>query len=168
MLNKGAEMPTKVCTKCNIEKPATTENFSTNGKWGLHSRCRLCANAASSRWYQDNRQYVLENRDRERSAGVKLKRYGLTLEQYESLLVAQGGVCAICKKPPVGERLCIDHDHSCCPSEKACPRCIRGLVCRPCNLVLGNSGDNVTVLQDAIIYLGQKERPCLSHLMDQN
>jgi hypothetical protein len=40
------------------------------------------------------------------------RRYGLTLDQYVELLEAQGGVCAVCHKPPrPGEPLVVDHDH---------------------------------------------------------
>jgi hypothetical protein len=40
------------------------------------------------------------------------RRYGLTLDQYVELLEAQGGVCAVCHKPPRhGEPLVVDHDH---------------------------------------------------------
>jgi hypothetical protein len=39
------------------------------------------------------------------------RRYGLSLDQYVELLDAQGGVCAICGKPPKGRPLVPDHDH---------------------------------------------------------
>lgn len=59
--------------------------------------------------------------------------WGMTEEKYEQMLAAQKGVCAICLKPPRRTRLCIDHDHKCCGPQKACAKCIRGLVCFPCN-----------------------------------
>jgi len=37
--------------------------------------------------------------------------YGITLAEYEQRLADQGGVCAICKKPPGKNRLSVDHDH---------------------------------------------------------
>ena len=48
---------------------------------------------------------------------------------FDRLDVAQGGVCAICKKPPPPERtLDLDHDHATME--------IRGLLCRGCNMRL--------------------------------
>jgi hypothetical protein len=38
--------------------------------------------------------------------------YGLTCDDYQRLLAAQGGVCAVCGKPPVKWRLVPDHDHT--------------------------------------------------------
>jgi|SRR6187551_2418154 len=72
------------------------------------------------------------------------KRYGITIEQYNEMLAKQNGVCAICKQPevllaPNGEprNLCVDHDHSCCTSQRTCGKCIRGLLCQRCNVALG-------------------------------
>ena len=41
------------------------------------------------------------------------------------MLVAQGGVCAICKFPPKAVRLSVDHDHI--------TGRVRGLLCNVCN-----------------------------------
>ncbi len=55
--------------------------------------------------------------------------YGLELWQYDALLVAQGGVCAICLGAPDRQRLGVDHDHD--------TGRVRGLLCRRCNSQLG-------------------------------
>ena len=54
-------------------------------------------------------------------------RLGLTLDDYERMLAAQGGVCAICGKPPKqgGRRFHVDHEHK---SGR-----VRGLLCFTCN-----------------------------------
>lgn len=58
-----------------------------------------------------------------------LKRtYNITLDEYDVLLDAQGGVCAICKRPPRTRSLHVDHDHK--------TGLIRGLLCMPCNTQL--------------------------------
>ncbi len=64
--------------------------------------------------------------------------YKLTPEMFDRLMVAQDGLCAICgNSPGEGKRLEIDHDHACCPTIVTCGLCVRGLVCRRCNMALG-------------------------------
>jgi hypothetical protein len=59
-----------------------------------------------------------------------LKKYGMTLEDYQALSRKQGGVCAICRKPPRrGRLLCVDHNHV--------TNLVRGLVCSGCNVTVG-------------------------------
>ncbi|MFI0154362.1 endonuclease domain-containing protein [Streptomyces lydicus] len=56
--------------------------------------------------------------------------------------ISRGYVCGICgvSEQDVREnRLVIDHDHSCCPEPgKGCQACVRGLLCRGCNIMLGH------------------------------
>jgi Recombination endonuclease VII len=69
----------------------------------------------------------------------KLKRYGMTQEDFDRMLAAQGYACAMGREP-FGEDslICIDHDHACCPDEKrSCGKCVRGLLCVSCNTALG-------------------------------
>lgn len=44
MAETNSNTPTKVCTKCGEELPATTEFFykKDRGRYGLHSWCKLC------------------------------------------------------------------------------------------------------------------------------
>lgn len=78
-------------------------------------------------------------------------RYGLTLEQYNNMVEAQGGRCAICgtEEPGAGRNhLFIDHCHE--------TGVIRGLLCHHCNVGLGRF-KNVSILQAAINYLGRSQ-----------
>lgn len=50
--------------------------------------------------------------DRDKARDRRLKKlYGITSTQYDEMLGRQGGVCAICGRPPVNNRLAVDHDH---------------------------------------------------------
>lgn len=74
-------------------------------------------------------------------------RYGLTVEQYDAMFEAQGGLCACCGRPETRQkiagdsevaRLCVDHDHRCCPGDRSCGKCVRALLCTSCNLLVGH------------------------------
>lgn len=77
----------------------------------------------------------------------KLRRYGLTQERFDLLLEQQGHACGMCRKPFGSEqRVCVDHDHTCCPDERqSCGECIRGLLCISCNTTLGHIERNYAV-----------------------
>jgi hypothetical protein len=70
--------------------------------------------------------------------------YGITEEEFQARKAKQNNRCAMCFEIFV-KTPCIDHDHE---TEE-----IRGLLCRFCNLVLGNAHDSIEVLQGAIKYL---------------
>ena len=38
---------------------------------------------------------------------------------------------------PNNKRVNFDHDHSCCPTNNTCGKCLRGTLCTSCNLLLG-------------------------------
>lgn len=84
----------------------------------------------------------------------RLINYGITAAQYDAMLAAQGGGCAICTEQcSTGRRLAVDHDHSCCPGEKTCGKCIRGLLCGACNQGIGKLRDSPRLLIAAASYL---------------
>ena len=81
--------------------------------------------------------------------------YGFTVDAYFEMLKAQNEVCYICGDKPSGvkRRLCVDHDHSCCPGSKTCGKCVRKLLCMQCNVALGAVKDNIKLLEKMIEYL---------------
>ncbi len=81
--------------------------------------------------------------------------YNVTQEQYDQLLADQNGLCAICFRPPKARRLAVDHDHKCCPGSRSCGKCVRGLLCGPCNMGLGYFQDDPEVLIQALMYLDE-------------
>jgi len=93
--------------------------------------CRICATASRRR--------------------ILLKSYGITLERFDAMLIAQSGRCGVCSEPMLNPH--IDHDHACCPGRKSCGKCVRGLLCKNCNHCLGLFHDNIAVLRNAVNYL---------------
>jgi hypothetical protein len=63
--------------------------------------------------------------------------YGITREEWAWLLASQNGQCKLCDELDT-VRLNIDHDHACHPPGRACKKCIRGMLCRVCNRMLGH------------------------------
>jgi hypothetical protein len=65
-----------------------------------------------------------------------LKTYGITSEQYEDLYEAQRGTCYICRRATgATKKLSVDHDHA--------TGYVRGLLCTPCNKILGHLRDDI-------------------------
>jgi hypothetical protein len=79
-------------------------------------------------------------------AGHLKRKYGITLADYDAMLVAQGGGCAICGTPePDGQSLHVDHCHD--------TDAIRGLLCFSRNAGLGQFDHRVERLEAAVAYL---------------
>lgn len=117
------------------------------------TKCKVCVRAASARWAKRN--------PKKASQYTRLHKYGLTQGQYDDLIVAQDGRCAICGTTEPGGRGSwhIDHDHNCCPGDgKTCGQCVRGLLCVSCNWGLGHFKDDPKVLLEAADYLIQRGR----------
>lgn len=81
-------------------------------------------------------------------------KYGITIEDYETLRDAQGRACAICGRvDPIGRVskfgpeywLAVDHDHD--------TGRVRGLLCSNCNQALGLLNENPDLVRKAIAYL---------------
>jgi formate dehydrogenase maturation protein FdhE len=70
----------------------------------------------------------------------------MTQTDYDNMLTAQNGVCAICGNPPKsGKKLVVDHNHK--TGE------VRGLLCTPCNTGIGLLKDNQAILKNASNYI---------------
>lgn len=110
--------------------------------------------AAQAAWREKNPDYHAQwrqdNPEKVRANWIK-SRYGITIEQWDALLVAQSGRCEICTEPM--EQPGVDHDHACCPKQRSCGRCVRGLLCRRCNAWLGYVADDTDRMRAAIQYI---------------
>ena len=76
-------------------------------------------------------------------------RYGITLDQYDEMLVAQNSVCAICEGPPKTKPLYVDHCHT--------TGRIRGLLCAGCNTKMALIDDGPEVMRKFIEYSQEKK-----------
>lgn len=105
----------KVCGSCRhkSKEPCKCGGLKMPGS----TECRNCKYKGSNKILTRHREYLLN------------ERYGVSLADYDKILTAQKGVCAICKRPPKKYRLAVDHNHE--------SGQVRGLLCTPCNRALG-------------------------------
>lgn len=83
----------------------------------------------------------------------QLAKHGLTGDDRALIAVGQDG-CAICGRPTPGAKgWVIDHDHSCCSSNRSCESCRRGVLCQWCNAALGYAFDDPAILRRAADFL---------------
>jgi hypothetical protein len=127
--------PPPLCT-CHGEpmKWGKDARYRAGGQW----KCRVKNRAASLAWH-------FANPERVRQSHLQ-RTFGLTIEEYDEMLTAQGGACAICKGvEKSGKRLAVDHCHE--------TGRVRGLLCTNCNNAIGGLQDNPTLLRAAADYL---------------
>ena len=108
-------------------------------------------------WQQANPERVNENHRRnnarpERKRAMRdayyRRTFGISADEFDVLLEAQGGCCAICRgRPERAASLHLDHCHD--------TGAIRGILCGRCNQGLGLFGDDVALLDSAVRYLRQ-------------
>jgi hypothetical protein len=141
---------------------------------GYRNDCKACNLAAKHERYMKNpgpmkervKKWQQENSDRlneyrrayrarpERKladrAGHLMRKFNLTLEEYDQMLAAQDGGCAICgDAPDDGKTFHIDHDHG--TGE------VRGLLCQRCNHALGLFRESSDLLYAAAEYVAKTE-----------
>lgn len=114
-------------------------------------REQYASSKAVQDYYKESaKRYRQKNPSRRRHTEIR-NRYGLTIEQYESLLASQGDRCAICRCEFAGTPY-VDHNHT---TNKP-----RGLLCAKCNFGIGQFNDSPELLLAAAKYLDQWEHSC--------
>lgn len=132
----------KQCTNCDALKPREGFFADPAAIDGLRSWCIECCAAyqkREGRWHYRKREY---NLDRER---------------FWEMYNAQGGCCPTCREAVAEPDINVDHDHRCCPGRTSCGKCIRGLLCRNCNVALGQIKDSAATAASMENYLLQWE-----------
>lgn len=147
----------KRCGKCKEIKPVDQFDRHRGRKDGFQTRCRVCMKEINRDWYVRNKSRAAANvkawaqkyPERAKLAGRKghlKKTYGLTVEDYDRMLEAQGGKC-VCGA--VEDPLHVDHDHK--TGE------VRGLLCGSCNRTIGMALDSPKRLRVLALYLHRSQ-----------
>lgn len=136
----------KWCGRCQRWLPLT--HFSANRiKWdGLQERCDGCRKTHYSEVGKFTKTIPPLEVRRQRHRIQVIKSYGITEEEFNSMLERQEGKCAICGTTDWGKPSpSIDHDHK---TGK-----VRALLCNRCNRVLGLAEDSPELLSMMSDYL---------------
>lgn len=145
-------------SKCGVLKVLDDFNKTNDRASGRTSWCKACSTKRGRAWYSQDPQKFRDKTKRNRNyprervskaAWALKKYYKITPQEYEALSAAQGGMCALCGKPPGKRRLAVDHNHK---TDRN-----RALLCGKCNTGLGHFNDDLELLNKAIAYLHKWE-----------
>jgi len=141
----------KRCRKC---KQVLLKGFflkDSRNKDGLFGTCKSCQSEKAKEWAENHPAQTIN---------FRRNHYNIN---FNALWEQQKGMCALCGEPmlPKGKganSVVIDHDHQCCPPRpgragSSCGKCVRGLLHRQCNLLLGLIEKNQSKLDLAVKYL---------------
>lgn len=132
------------CCICKEFKPKERFTIDKKRPGDVGSMCRECKSLHIDKPYTKRTTEI-------RAIKFKMRRYGITEEEYRALYTHQSGVCAVCKRAETmvikGSvcTLAVDHDHE--------TGTVRGLLCRKCNQAIGLFKENVEWMEIAIAYL---------------
>lgn len=147
-------METKKCPRCKEVLGVDLFQKNKAAKDGLQYHCKACRKEIDSRPEHRKQHRERYHKNKHKTQGYKditLKRtYGISLDDYNSLLEQQNHTCKICHNQcSSGRSLAVDHCHS---TGK-----IRGLLCQKCNQGLGMFKDSEELLAKAIVYLQERK-----------
>ena len=144
--SKGRSRPVQsACKGCQRERGRTQLRKEQAQAWKERNREKLNA------WHRDyyhaktkHNETAMEARNEYARWRRRLKKYGVTKDMYESMMVKQDGKCAICKDEQWLE-LRVDHDHN--------TGAVRELLCAGCNAGIGLLRESPSVMRAAIQYV---------------
>lgn len=135
---------TRKCRACSETKRLTDFHLAN----GRRHRRRVCKSCCEARRQARRIADPVETARRDRAWTIRRK-YGITEDEFDALLAAQGGRCAICAREidvaDASLRPHIDHDHQ--------TGAVRGVLCFTCNTALGKFRDSTDLLMAAVRYL---------------
>lgn len=131
-------------------------------KWAANHRVRrndMPSEMANEERDRDVERYRnSENRRRQNLEAVRRANYrklGITVADYDKMVMMQGGRCACCGCANPGSSRkywCVDHDHF---TGK-----VRGLLCHKCNAAIAFLGDTIEGVVLALAYLRRHGDSC--------
>lgn len=206
----------KVCTKCQVHKPAQDFNRKSDSKTGLSSECKDCKKSyrkicefstcsrvvkkkklcerhleqvelgcelstvdsgqrkiptiIRNKYGQKKCPYCerwlnIESFTKQNHAPDKLaykcklcrnlERHNLSYKRFMKIISRQDWSCAVCKTKLYENinELCIDHNHLCCDKAESCGKCIRGILCRKCNMAEGLLKSDISIIENLLVYV---------------
>ena len=142
MANKATRQANPICNFCSCS--LTVDNWTDHMRKESQYCCLPCHKKRPSQSFESNKNSAL------------IRKYGITLEDFNNIKLEQSNSCAICKKSEVFStrpcnkpemNLAVDHCHS---TGK-----VRGLLCLKCNRALGLFEENIENLNEAIAYVNK-------------
>lgn len=146
-----AEKGKKYCPGCKQIK--ALDKFSTmKVRNKVASHCRECSKGMLSKYNQSiegkkvNHDRYIRNKIKTKDTVLR-RRFGISYEEYQTLLAKQNNCCAICKRSEKDNKkmLAVDHCHK---TNK-----IRALLCSSCNICLGFIEKNNLDIHNISAYL---------------
>lgn len=117
---EGPELK-RYCGKC-LRWRMAQEMYTRN-------RCKKCKAEHLVAWRQQNPDKAI--------AHHRWARYRITAAQATAMLKRQARKCRLCHGNLSLRQAMVDHNHSCCPTRRSCGLCVRSLLCRRCNNLVG-------------------------------
>jgi len=141
----------KICFKCKVKKPLDQFWLEHRKSGSRKPSCISCMKIYNAKYREKNREKIRESDkkrywdnifyQRERHL---IRKYGVSLSDYNKMFYKQKGKCAICSKKQ-SRSLDVDHDHE--------TKKVRGLLCTNCNRMIGHAHDSPKRLLLAANYL---------------
>lgn len=159
-----------LCIKCGDDKPDDSFHRTKINKSGRRQPCASCRSTAKPKRLRTCKSCGSTNpetgwagtsayckpcwRSRrkphdpvKRRNTTLLRRYGIGVADYDRMRAEQGGKCAICQRG--GIELVPDHNHE--------TKFVRGLLCHPCNAIIGIWKENPECADRLKVYLAKEK-----------
>ena len=148
VLTEFVTVEVKRCSRCNTIKSAADFTIDRKSRDMLKYYCKDCNHKVGRKWVKDNpirhreyinawvKEYFKNNPEKAPKEWTRIK---ISDNTYAVMLQDFNGQCAMCHKSP-NYPLIVDHSHS---TGK-----VRGLLCKPCNMLLGHFGDDLAPVQE--------------------